>query len=290
MIGLDDWEFQYRDDGIVLNEDYNGRLPFVDITTIQGLDAAPVRTATRQHEGMVGAFIDADLETQRTVVVKGTIYMDPDLGQIYLDKLKSNYAPSNDPLPFYFKHPEIEERVVFAKSQGLRYDIDQLRRVGRTQMQVELLCGDPRIYSSRLLTVVSFGEPNPSEVPGHGFPESFPVGFGGPGRRFVRAAQAFNAGNRPVPAIIRFPGPQRNPKVRHEQTGNHLAYNISVGPGQQLVVDLATRQVHLSGQNRRNKQEAGSRWFLLQEGINFLRYTKDSIEGEMFVDYRYGWR
>lgn len=290
MIQLGDYEFQYRDDGVLLNEDFSGRLPFVDISAVEGLDAAPVRIATRQHEGTVGAFIDADLETERTVVVKGTVFMVSDLGQFYLDKLKANYAPSNDPLPFYFKYPGMEERVVFAKSQGLRYSIDQLRRVGQTKMQVELVCGDPRIYSARLFTVFSYGERDPSEIPGHGFPESFPAGFGGPGSTFIRGAEAFNAGNRPVPAVIRFPGPQRNPKVLHDQTGRFLAYEIGIGSNQELRVNLATRQVHLSGQNRRSKQAAGSRWFLLQPGVNRLRYTKDSDQGKMIVDYRFGWR
>jgi hypothetical protein len=41
--------YQFRDDGIVLNED--PATPFVDVTKVQGLDAAPLRLTTKDHEG-----------------------------------------------------------------------------------------------------------------------------------------------------------------------------------------------------------------------------------------------
>lgn len=147
----EDFTFQLGDAGVTLNTDANS-MPFVDITEVNGLDNAPYRTTERDHEGVDGSWIDAEYEKGRPVTLEGTVYTDGTTMESFLDSLKSNYAPSRSLIPFYFKAPGVQERVLFVKPLGCRYDWTTLRRLGYGAIQFQMFAEDPRIYDSNLNT------------------------------------------------------------------------------------------------------------------------------------------
>jgi hypothetical protein len=156
-IGLSNYEFQLNDDGVLLNGSDSG-LPFVDIERVAGLDSPPFRETARDHEGMDGGFIDAEFEKAREIILEGTVYCDSDNVEPFMDDIKANYAPVTSPIPFYLKSTGVDERVIFVKSRGARFDWETMRRLGMTAIQFMLYAEDPRIYTNTLSsTTINYG-------------------------------------------------------------------------------------------------------------------------------------
>ncbi|MFD7738420.1 hypothetical protein [Streptomyces sp. MJM8645] len=61
---------------------------------------------------------------------------------------------------------------------------------------------------------------------------------------------ATNAGNADAPAVLTFIGPVTSPSLRCVRTGRRWEYDITLGPGEQLVVDAAAATVTLGGASR----------------------------------------
>jgi hypothetical protein len=140
-----DYEYAFGETGYILNADYTGVLPFVDVTDVSGLDVAPQRVNTTEREGVDGTYLDNAYQSMRTVVITGALYTlvsDPDT---ICDLLRGQYG--NPAIQrFYFKHPSKNLRFVNAQGGGVKYDIDTNRRLGITNLLMTLLCGDPYIY------------------------------------------------------------------------------------------------------------------------------------------------
>lgn len=171
----EDFTFQLGDFGVTLNTDANS-LPFVDIDSVNGLDNAPYRTTERDHEGVDGGWMDAEFEKGRPVTLEGTVYTDGTTMETYLDSLKTNYAPSRTLIPFYFKAPGQQERVLFVKPLGCRYDWTTARRLGYSPIQFQMFAEDPRIYTANyntfpiVQTVV--------DTSGRGYNRDYSYGYG----------------------------------------------------------------------------------------------------------------
>lgn len=177
MTLVDDFTFQLGDTGVVLNT--SPSLPFVDITRVVGLSSPPFRETERQHEGQDGAFMDAEFEEGRRIVLEGEVYADPDDMEEYLDLLKSDFAPQDDPVPLYLLAPGRPERLVFVKPLGMRYEWDSLRRLGSARAQFSAFAEDPRIYTSTLKSVnIDLSEPSHG---GFGFETTIRAGLYLPG-------------------------------------------------------------------------------------------------------------
>src|SRR5690606_4810244 len=101
----EDFTIQFGSNGLVLNSDIVPNEPFVDITSIEGLDNAPVDSSDRQREGMDGGFVDAEYESLRSIVLNGTVYGSENDVELYLDQLKANFAPSRNSKPLYILFP-----------------------------------------------------------------------------------------------------------------------------------------------------------------------------------------
>ena len=132
-------EFQYGDTGMLLNGSV--ALPFVDLTKIAGLDSTDIRSVTHDREGQNGGYLDSQYETLRTVTLEGTIYAAVTAMETYLDQLKANYAPRTTAQALYFG-TDAGVRAVFGKPLGIKYDKDALRRLGKAEMQVQVVCED----------------------------------------------------------------------------------------------------------------------------------------------------
>jgi tail protein len=283
----DDFSWVLSATGVVLNPT-NPTPPFIDITEVTGYDSAELRTTERDHEGVDGGFLDALFEKMRTVTLEGQLIVnDYSTVESYLDTLKSNWGPVATPIPLYHKLPGVAERVLFVKPLGVKYNINQLRRTGATDVQLMAQAEDPRIYSSDAFTFpINQGI---AATTGIGFDLGFNMDFG-----TVVAPTSTNAGNpgnRSTPWIINIPGPVTTPRIYNDTTGDVLEFQITLGATDYLTIDSYYRTVKLNGTASRRSSLTNPNWFFLQPGDNFLRYQADtSGNPAATITYRPAWR
>lgn len=286
MALTDDFSYMLGDGGIILNPN-STIMPFVDITSVKGLDNAPYRTTERDHEGTDGGFMDAEYEKGRSIVLEGTLYAVADQVEPYLDNLKANFAPSRTLIPFYFKKPGVAERFLKVKPLGVRYDIDQIRRLGYTDVQFSMFAEDPRVYSSNLRdftiqqTAVSIG--------GRSYNKSYSYSYGA---SITPSGGNFPVGgNRPTPPIITISGPAEYPIIVNDTLGATMLFDIILDSGSSLTIDMYYHTVKINGVENRRSSLVSPEWFFFQPGNNFLRY-RSRIDGNSTLNARYydAWR
>lgn len=261
MPSISDYTFQYGDMGVLLNSD-SVTFPFIDVTKVSGLDSAPLRATTDEHQGMDGTYVDTPFMSMRTIVITGTLYNDPIDPDGLLDTLRANYA-TNSLVPFYFQLPGRPLRFINAQGGGCLYDIDTNRRIGSTPIQLTALAGDPYIYDwPAQVGIVSV----PTIVTvGTGFNMAFNVGFGGTiPNAYVTVT---NAGTHTAYPVIAINGPVTNP-VLADAFGVTMSFSISLSAGDQLVVDCRNKSVVLNGTVSRRTTLAGLKWFSVPAGMS----------------------
>jgi phage-related protein len=205
----------------------------------------------------------------------------------FLDILKADFAPSAVLVPFYYKAPGVDERVLFVKPLGCRYDWDQTRRMGMARVQLKAFAEDPRLYDATITsTDIPFATGGSS---GFGFPLGFDFGFGASSSS--DGALVTNHGNRSTPAVFTITGPADTPTIRDDTYGHSLTFAIVLETGETLVVDTQYRTVKLNGTTNRRSTLITPDWFYLQPGETFLRYNAVSGTGStMNVQFRSAWR
>lgn len=283
---LNEYTFRLDDFGVVLNPDSSSP-PFVDITSVTGLDSAEIRQTERDWEGNDGTFMDAEFEKGRGIILTGKIYGEVDNIEFFIDQLKGNWAPSRTLIPLYFKSPGAVERVLFVKPLGLRYNWEAARRYGVTDVQFQAFAEDPRIYSA--VADVYLVDVNTSGGIGFGFNFDFPFDFGA----IVTGlgTNLFNFGNRETPIVFAIPGPAVNPRIVNDSTGQEMAFTITLLAGESLVVDTKYRTVKLNGITNRRSTLNFPSWFNLKVGTNIIRYLASSATGgPMTATLRSAWR
>lgn len=268
----DDYTYRFTDTGVILNS--TASIPFVDVTEVDGLDTAPIRVSQRSRDGMHGGFTDATWEDQRALLVTGTAYADAASAESYLQTLKLNYAANPNPQPFYFRHPGVGNRVVYAKSLGIKSNVDQLRRVGSAAMIISLAVEDPRIYDETIqveTTGIS------TITSGRGYNKSFNYGYGS--GTPSGSCTCNNAGNRDTGAIITLQS-VHNPRI-YTDDGDALVFNGLDASGSDVItIDLLNRQVQLNGVNRRGTlDDSQSNWFLLEPGNTVFKLIASPMLG-----------
>jgi hypothetical protein len=258
---LDDYSFQYGDMGFLLNSN-DQTLPFIDVTQVAGLDNAPLRTTTDEHQGMDGTYVDSPYMSMRTIVVTGTLYNNPLDPDGLLDTLRQNYG-SNAITPFYFQLPGRPLRYINGQGGGVQYDVDSNRRVGTTPIQLTVLAGDPYIYDwPAQVGIVAV--PAVTTV-GTGFNMAFNVGFGGSIPN--TSVTVTNNGTHTAYPVIAINGPVTNP-VLSDAFGVTMSFTISLSAGDQLVVDCRNKSVVLDGTISRRTSLAGLKWFSVPAGMS----------------------
>jgi phage-related protein len=255
---LSDYEYQYDEasnGGVLLNDDAAGvaaTLPFIDVANVSGLDSAEFRTATSQHEGVDGSWIDTDFMQQRTIVIDGTIYAAPTSAEVICDSLKGNFEPGPD-RPFYFKHPGVNQRFILGKSQGVRYDVATLRRTGQTAFQATILCGDTYIYDGTAFSNVRAANTTGNLNPG---------------------------GNHNAWPVVTVTGPASSGyTVRNNTLGRTLTLNFALSSGQTAVINMRKRTVLLNGTTNRRGNVTGQFWWLAKNVNNALQFTVSGSTG-----------
>jgi hypothetical protein len=276
--GLTDYTFAFGDAGTILNTDDTG-FPFIDVTGVTGLDSAPLRTSTDEHQGVDGTYIDSPYISSRTVVVTGILYTDPSDPDTLLTQLRADYT-SNLVRPFYFQLPNQPTRFVNGQGGGLQYDIDTSRRIGVTNVQFTVLTGDPYIYdypgqsaSVAVPTIVTVGT---------GFNMAFNMDFGGSIPN--NGAMVTNNGTHTAYPVIVLTGPLTNPVLVDSVNGFTMSFSISLSAGDQLVVDCKNKSVVLNNTVSRRSTMQGLNWFSVPPGASeTITFGADSGTGTATV-------
>jgi Phage tail protein len=275
---MTDYTFAFGNTGTVLNTDSLG-FPFIDVTSVTGLDTAPLRVATDEHQGSDGTYVDSPFMSMRTIVVTGTLYTDPSDPDTLLNQLRADYA-SDTARPWYFQLPNQPLRFVNAKGGGLQYNIDASRRTGRTPVQFTVLAGDPYIYDYPMQSS-SISVPTISNV-GMSFNVSFNLGFGG--AIPTNAASVTNYGTHTAYPTIILGGPLTNP-VLTDAFGITMAFNLTLAAGDQLVINCKDKSVVLNGMVSRRNTLTGTKWFSVPAGASeTVFFGADSGTGSATVN------
>ncbi len=275
---LTDYTWAFGDSGTVLNTDSIG-LPFVDVLRVSGLDTAPLRTSTDEHQGMDGTYIDTPFLSSRTIVIEGNLYANPSDPDTLLNSLRADYANSAV-RPFYIQLPGQTTKFVNCQGGGIVYDVGMGRRVGMTPVQMTLLAEDPYIYDYPPQRV-SVAVPTLS-VLGTSFNMSFNVGFGGALPNY--GATVSNNGTHTAYPLITITGPVTNPVLTDSYSGTSMALSISLSAGDILVIDTRLKSIVLNGTVSRRTAMAGLKWISVPPGISdTISFTADSGTGSCTV-------
>lgn len=283
-----DFSFQYKDDGLILNADFVPGDPFVDVTGVSGLDSGEFQVQERNREGADGGFMDTGFKEMRTVVITGVIYGN----EAYLEQLRLNWKPyrSSDAdavgyvagFPFYYGADGLR-RKLYGRSLGMKYDWAQLRRTGQTEAQFQFKCEDPTIYDAETKTVGPIAL-LPVASTGYDYPRDYPRTYGG-GSFGGGAVNVYNAGNAITYPTITITGPADNPYVINdswpsEDSIPRIKLAGSIGVGDVITISTLYRTIRLNGTaNRRGWMVPPYSWWGLLPGDNFIRFGADSLSG-----------
>lgn len=264
---LDAEEFQYRDDGVLLNG--SNIVPFIDIVKIAGLDAVELDQSEHTREQVDGGYIDALYEKMRAIILDGNLYANTFQMESYLDQLKANFAPSATPQPFYIG-TDAGVRVAYGKSLGFKYDKETLRRTGRATCQITIMCEDPRLYSP---TIVSSEITLASTIiTGRSYDKAFAYGYGTTSSSNALTLEL--GGNRQLPGTIRVYGPITNPVIYNAESDTYMSFNLTIEDGDYVEINLNNRTVKLNGiTGKRGDMTLSGNWYLLRPGTNSFTLT-----------------
>lgn len=261
-------EYQYRDDGIPLNT--TAAIPFVDVISVKGLDAAEVRETVKDHEGTDGGFVDATNETLRTVVLECEAYTDPAAFETYMESLKANFEPSAISLPFYIM-TDAGMRVVYGKSTGVKYTKTNSRSYGRQPFNVTVLCEDPRVYIAGFASVeINAG----GVIGGRGYNKGYPFGYGPVVK--PSSGSLVLAGSRSVPGTYTLYGPAITPTIINDTYGLQWTYNLALSADDYLTINPRLKTVRLNGGPSRRSSMTG-KWWSLRVGTNDFRLQATGV-------------
>jgi len=275
---LNDYEFQFDDTGTTLNTDDMG-LPFIDILSVDGIDTAPLRTSTDEHQGMDGTYVDSPFMSARTIVLSGNLYTDPGDTDTLLNQLRADYN-QDDVRPFYFQLPGQRTKFINCQGGGLRYAVDGGRRSGVTVVQFTLVAEDPYIYdvgpTSSTVSVPTLS------ILGTSFNALFNMGFGGALPNF--GATVTNQGSHTAYPYITITGPVTNPVLVDSNSGTTMALNITLSAGDVLTIDTRLKSIILNNFVSRRTAMAGRQWISVPPGISdTISFTADSGTGSCTV-------
>jgi len=278
---LNNYEYQFGDNGTLLNQNdayTTADLPFVDITKVSGLDSGEFRSATHDHEGVDGGYIDSEFLTMRTLTLEGTIYADVADPDTICNALKYDFRPMRVETPFYFKHPNQNVQMLMCKGQGAKYDVEALRRTGETAVQLQLIAPTPYIYDADEI----MGSGNLGTLdPGHGFDVAFDMSFGGLSVP-ANGAVLTNSGNHVAYPVVTIYGAIDHPQLVDQATGAVMNLNISLSPFDSLVIDMRLHTVTLNGSTNRRSIVVGlPTWFTIDPGVTttILLFGASSSQG-----------
>jgi len=157
--------------------------------------------------------------------------------------------------------------LLLGRPSKLGLPVDRTYQFGWWEIAAEWSVPDGLIYGAVPNIATAYGMQVSKGAP---FPWVFPVVFppstGG-------TVTAINAGSYPAKPVYRITGPVTTPRISNPATGQAIQINLTIGPGDLLIVDTASRAVRLNGVNRNNALDVGSSFFDVAPGGAALRYS-----------------
>lgn len=144
-VTLDDYNYAFGDDGIVLNN-LTGS-PIYDVDSIKGLTDIKIDAQSHDYDGADGGFTFAKYLAQKTIVIEGEVFVSP-FTEAVADGLRVNFAPVAEDEPFHYVHPGSGKRAIYCKPVGFQADVSRARARGAMPYQIQLQASDPRSYSA----------------------------------------------------------------------------------------------------------------------------------------------
>lgn len=240
---LNDYEYQYKQNGIVLNKD-TSEMPFWDVIEVIGLTDHPdYKVVTQDLDGAHGAITHAEFLTHRTIVIAGNLYADPDEVDQLNEALRETLIPDGLAHPFFFKQPGLQERYLSCLPVAYRADVDRGRRNGIMLFQITLRADDPRMYRDH---------PETSFI--HNVGKSIS-----------------NAGNVPsYPRIAWTVGTTGSKNVSVSDGTGTIAFTRTLNAGDDMVIDTQKRLVRRNGALMPVDVDVTNRWPFLSKGSTTL--------------------
>jgi hypothetical protein len=104
---------------------------------------------------------------------------------------------------------------------------------------------------------------------------------------------AMHPGNAAVYPTLTIVGPLTNPTVENRATGQLISLNVSIGIGDQVLIDMGARSLTINGASRFDVLSNTSSWWQIQPGMNEIRFTAATGPTDtptLTVTYRPAWK
>jgi hypothetical protein len=157
-----------------------------------------------------------------------------------------------------------------------------------------LTAADPYKYAAGaggLVTVGPIKLAQPTGGSGLEFPAATPLDFGTT-RAVGNWRETVNRGRVPAFPVTTITGPALRPRLRNVTTGQVIGLGVSLGAGQEAVIDHARRTVRIGGASRNRARTVESTFWALARRRNEVRFEADdySPDAEASLTYRPRWR
>jgi hypothetical protein len=255
-----------------------------------GFGLPELRTSDTPRPQDHGLFWGNDYFGKRTITFGVAILGDnPDDATAKMEALTAVWQPPDPAItdgiaPLTIDIPGQDPRTLDGRPRRAAYNLDSLRdAVIQATLQYDV--ADPRWYDA-VETVLSTAAATSGG--GRTYDRVYPLVYaaGGTGGNLT----ATNAGNFPTRPVLTITGPCTTPRVENVTAGRYLLFDLTLGVGDFLVVDLDARTILLGGTaSRYSSLVSGSSWWELAPGDNLLKFTSADSMGTLEVRYRSAW-
>lgn len=253
-------------------------LPYWLMPPIKGLEATAVRVGSNPRAGDDGHSINSSYQGERRVELIGKI---GDVGN------EQDHITRRQALLAATKPTRDSNSIIVLKT--LRFtDLagNEYRLIGEV-IRADVPMDNPRhstfaidfLAHSRFIESYSAASLTINPLTRGGFilpvvlPISFAEGSGGEG-------SATNNGDEPAYPIITLDGPLTNPRLENVTTGAFMALTLTIGVGEQVVIDMGERTIVQGGvTNRMSTKSSDSSFWALPAGLSEIRLTT-GVAGE----------
>jgi len=245
----------------------------------------PLRLSLVDRPERDGAFDSPSYRSPRVITLEGSaVAPDRSAKEHAKDRLAAVLNDGGVLRPLVVTEPHVTRRLLVRLSAETKISD---RKNGVFDFSLQLTAPDPLRYSAALNAASC---PLPTSSGGVTFPLSFPLDFGegSSGGRL----QLDNRGTAPSWPVWRIAGPCTDPVVINPETGEQLAFGLTVQAGEVLVVDSDARTVLLQGTaSRRSFLLPDSEWFPLRPGSNRIGFRAAQTESaaRLTAEWRDAW-
>lgn len=249
---------------------------------LPGLEDPETRLDAYNNPGGPGQTVANALPGSRTVVLEGSLHgaglteatalADYLLQRrLLIDAVSHRYDANGVLLPRLLRLTDLDGRQYRLSVVKRRFTAPrELPTFNRWQLELvatKAVIESETLSSLSLTLPISGGTTDPFLYPRH-----YGASSGGSG-------VATNGGNAEASPLLTFSGPAPNPSLTNERTGERLALNLILAPGDLVTVDMDRRTiVQGTTTGRMGARVPGSTFWKLPPGASPLRYSADAYD------------